>query len=460
MKNTLKKIYAQPSLIMLSIFIFTTFLFLEYFLLTRTTSWQRFLQDNNSWFIGLTIAMSLINTLFIAIVLTALVYVFEKIKEKTHTEVANSTMGIFLNLISVGCAVCGGLLLPVFGIAASLTAFPFQGLEIKLLSIILLYYSFTIISLRINGKLKTVSFKRSFLVGLSFILFVYLIPRLPINLNVFGSLAAKPVESTTATGASSEIFEQINPEKGYELNSIFGDLGPRMIEMGVIDKDKFIGVYEQNGQPLTKEQLAILTEGSNEKVKITRENSYFLLNFFWAAGLGNKSRVLTDGDMVKYGNGQAGGFASTGGWSLAKSNPMDYYAKETLIPMTSDQEALVEQVASNIYRPCCGNSTAFPDCNHGMALLSVLQLMASQGATEKQMYEAGKYFSAFWFPSNYYDLALFFKNKDNVEFKDLDAKKLLSQEYSSSQGWGRAKQWLQDKGIVEQPPRGGGGCGV
>lgn len=460
MRNTLKKIYSQPSFIMLSIFIFTTFIFLEYFLLTRTTSWQRFLQDNNPWYMWLTIGMSIINTFFVAVVLTTLIYVFEKVKEKTHTEVANSTMGVFLNLISVGCAVCGGLLLPVFGIAASLTAFPFQGLEIKLLSIILLYYSFTILSFRINGKLKNISFKRSFLVGLSFVFIVYLIPRLPIDINVFGTLAEKPVESTTTTGASSEIFEQINPEKGYELNTTFGDLGPRMLEMGVIDKDKFIGVYEQNGQPLTEEQLTILTKGSNEKIKITRENSYFLLNFFWAAGLGNKSKVLTDGDMVKYGNGQAGGFASTGGWSLAKSNPMDYYAKETLISMTSEHESLVEEVASNIYRPCCGNSTAFPDCNHGMALLSVLQLMASQGATEDEMYQAGKYFSAFWFPSNYYDLALYFQNTEQTEFKDLDPKKLLSAEYSSSQGWGRAKQWLQDKGIVEQPPRGGGGCGV
>ena len=47
-----------------------------------------------------------------------------------------------------------------------------------------------------------------------------------------------------------------------------------------------------------------------------------------------------------------------------------------------------------------------------MALLSVLQLLASNGATENQMFEAAKYYNAFWFPSNYYDLALYFKNKD------------------------------------------------
>ena len=39
---------------------------------------------------------------------------------------------------------------------------------------------------------------------------------------------------------------------------------------------------------------------------------------------------------------------------------------------------IVEEIAGNIYRPCCGNSTAFPDCNHGMAMLGLIELMVSQ----------------------------------------------------------------------------------
>src|SRR3989344_5145284 len=116
------------------------------------------------------------------------------------------------------------------------------------------------------------------------------------------------------------LFDQINPVAGYEINASFGQLGPKMIENGVIDLEKFKQTYEQNGQTLTEEQLELLTKGSNKKVKITRDNSYFLLNFFWAAGLANKAKVLTEGDIIKYGEGQVGNFASTGGWSLAKSN--------------------------------------------------------------------------------------------------------------------------------------------
>lgn len=257
------------------------------------------------------------------------------------------------------------------------------------------------------------------------------------------------------------LFDEINPVAGYEINAKYGDLGPRLLSSGAIDLEKFKSVYEKSNQPLTPEQEDILIKGSDDKIKITRDNSYFLLNFFWAVGLANKSKILDEGDMVKYGGTDGvGNFASTGGWTLAKGNAMNYYSKSDLIPLTKDQEELVDLVASNIYRPCCNNSTAFPDCNHGMALLGVLQLMAANGANQSQMYDAAKYFNAFWFPGNYYDLALYFKNKEGKSFKNIDAKVLLGRNYSSTSGWQSAKSWLTEKGIIEQPPKQGGGCGA
>ncbi len=261
--------------------------------------------------------------------------------------------------------------------------------------------------------------------------------------------------------SQDNVFDEVNPVSGFEIEASYGNLGPKMVAMGVIDADKFRSVYEKSGQSLSPEQEDILLKGSTQKIKITRENSYFLLNYFWAVGLANKSTILTDGDMMKYGGKQgAGNFASTGGWTLAKTDAMNYYSKSTLIPMTKEQEDRVALVASNIYRPCCNNSTAFPDCNHGMALLGVLQLMASSGASEKQMYDAGKYFNAYWFPGNYYDLALYFKNKEGQSYQDIDAKTLLSKEYSSASGAQSVKQWLIEKGLVQQPPKQGGGCGI
>ena len=274
-------------------------------------------------------------------------------------------------------------------------------------------------------------------------------------------LKSSPTVTTASTTNKDNLFNEINPVDGFEVDASYGNLGPKMTAMGVIDPEKFKSLYEKSNQPLTPEQEDVILKGSNEKIKITRDNSYFLLNFFWAVGLANKSKILDDGDMMKYGGKQgAGNFASTGGWTLGKGDAMSYYSKSTLIPLTKEQEERVDLVASNIFRPCCNNSTAFPDCNHGMALLGVLQLMASNDATESQMYEAGKYFNAFWFPGNYYDMALYFYNKEGKSFKDVDAKTLLSKDYSSASGWQSVKQWLVDKGLVQQPPKQGGGCGV
>ena len=287
---------------------------------------------------------------------------------------------------------------------------------------------------------------------------------LAVKLNLFGNLNLFKKNTpavVTTKGNNSEIFDEINPSQGFQINASFDDLGPKMIKSGVIDLEKFKSVYAKSNQPLTPEQETILTEGSSEKIKIDRENSYFLLNFFWAVGLNNKSKILDEGDMIKYGGLKgAGDFASTGGGSLARGPTMNYYSKTSLVPLTPDQEQLVDKVSSHIFRPCCNNSTAFPDCNHGMALLGVLQLMARNGATERDMYEAGKYFNAFWFPGNYYDLALYFKNKEGKNFSDIDAEVLLSKDYSSATGVKIIKQWLSEQGLVEEPPKTGGGCGV
>ncbi len=300
------------------------------------------------------------------------------------------------------------------------------------------------------------------LFGFLALILVYLIPRLPWSMkkNFFGSFVVSQKQLMKNPTNADEIFEMINPSSGYEIKASYEDLGPKMLASGVIDLEKFKNVYQQSGQPLTDEQLIILTKGSSQKIKITRENSYFLLNFFWAAGLANQSKILTEGEITKYGQDQIGNFASTGGWTLAKGEPMNFYAKEKLILLTDEQEKLVEKVASAVYRPCCNNSTAFPDCNHGMALLSVLQLLAKNGASEKEMFEAAKYFNAFWFPGNYYDLALYFKNKEKKEFSQIDGKIILGKDYSSASGWQQVKSWLASQGLIKEPPRQGGGCGV
>lgn len=485
-KKGLKQVYSS-SIVYYFMTLLTALnvLFIYYFVLTRTTTWEVFWQSNIAVYNYLQIILSLANAVLIGILLSMFFYILEKRKAALGGSLLEALGSLVYSVAATGCPVCGAILLPTLGVAASLTALPLGGLEIKSLTLLLLIYvaydySKNILGLCPARKVRLISFRKGYvefnfkkevledlkpiLVFVGFVIIIYLLPKLPTSLKVDfrkSSLTSVSASSKDSSNINADdLFTQINPAQGYEINATYGDLGPRMIKMGVIDLEKFKNVYEQAGQPLTSEQLEILTKGSNKKIKIDSKNAYFLLNFFWAAGLANKSKILTEGEITKYGKDQLGYFASTGGWTLAKGNAMDYYAKERLIPLTPEQEALVEKVASNIYRPCCDNSTAFPDCNHGMALLAVLQLMAANGAEEKEMYEAAKYFNAFWFPQSYYDLALYFKVKEGKEFKDIDPKVLMSADYSSVSGWQRVKKWLQDNGVLKEAPKGGTGCGV
>src|SRR3989344_6091313 len=161
----------------------------------------------------------------------------------------------------------------------------------------------------------------------------------------------------------SELEQLVVPPDGVVLPVIWQDLGTQLMETEVIDASKFT--------PLPN---------SSKQLVITRENAGVILNSFWALGLGNKNPILEEGEMMDPRYGGAGRFASTAGWTIAQGDPMSHYSRHTFMILTNEQQALVDKVSKGIYRPCCDNSTHFPDCNHGMAMLGLLELMASQGA--------------------------------------------------------------------------------
>lgn len=177
----------------------------------------------------------------------------------------------------------------------------------------------------------------------------------------------------------------------------WNNLGMKMVEAGVIDKEKFENLYAERGG-LSEVDKKLLYGVDNGNLVINSENSGVMLNMLWAFGLGNKNPILENGPMVDKQYGGAGNFASTGGWTLARGNAMAHYNMHSFITLTPEQQAMVERVAKNIYRPCCKNSTYFPDCNHGMAMLGLLELMASQEASEDEMYKIATEVNSYWFP--------------------------------------------------------------
>ena len=256
----------------------------------------------------------------------------------------------------------------------------------------------------------------------------------------------------------TELYEQVNPKDGYALPVSYGKLGPQLMEAGVIDYDAFISVMEASGDAIGNRQMDILKKGSDDQIVITAENAHFLLNFFWAVGLANKNSILTEGPMVQYSDGQIEGFASTGGWTLATKPVTELYASMDLIPLTPEQQARVEEVAAAVYRPCCDNYTLFPDCNHGMAMLGLLELMASQNASVDEMFNAAKYVNAYWFPQQTLETAIYFKANQNIDFTDADAQLVTGAQFSSGSGFAAVHQSLQTSGLLPQSPSQGGSC--
>lgn len=257
-----------------------------------------------------------------------------------------------------------------------------------------------------------------------------------------------------------DLMHQVNPPDGYTIPAVFGDSGPKMVAAGAIDLARFIDLYKQQDKPLSDDQLAILTSESDSKILITPQNAYFLLNFFWAYGLSNENPILTAGQMVSGGLENVGGFASVGGWSLGEKEPTRLYASTKMVTLSDEQQARLVEVASAVYRPCCNNPTHFPDCNHGMAMLGLLELMASQGATLDEMFETAKFVNAFWYPQQMLEVAIAYKTAKNMDFPAVDARAAVSKENFSGSGFQLLHSWLSQNGLLEQAPGSGGSCGV
>lgn len=264
------------------------------------------------------------------------------------------------------------------------------------------------------------------------------------------------MDSNTSTQASVSVGKEVLPIDGVVLPIKWSDLGRQMVDSGVIDKEKFESIYSRRGGLNMEEKELLYGYGdSDENLEINKENAGYLLNLLWAFGLSNKNPILEEGPMQspQYG-GDASRFASTGGWSLAKGNVMDHYSKHTFVTLTAEQQKLVERVSKNIYRPCCGNSTYFPDCNHGMAMLGLLELLASNGVSEGDMYRAALQVNSYWFPGTYLTIAKYFE-KRNVGWDEINPKEILASAYSSAQGY---RQILRE--VENIPQKGGVSCGV
>ncbi len=244
--------------------------------------------------------------------------------------------------------------------------------------------------------------------------------------------------------------EKVIPEKGFDLPISWEDLGPKLIAAGVIDPDKFIKAANLNS-----DEEKILEEGSNRPININSDNSQFVVDLLWAIGLAEKSNAYETGPMGTDYKKDAPNLSSTGGWTLARGDAMKYLGKSNFFNLDEAQEKRVENIAKNIYRPCCDNSTWFPDCNHGMAALAAIEMMVAKNLSDTEIYKNVLKLNSFWFSGTYLTTAQYFAEQ-GTPWEKIDAKQVLSAEYSSSTGASKTAQ----KVAPVQGPGGGAGCGA
>ncbi len=251
----------------------------------------------------------------------------------------------------------------------------------------------------------------------------------------------------------AKIQNKVVSEKGYKFSILWGDLGKRLVADGVIDEVKLAQAITGKDTLLDNDKKYLT--GTNETLELNQSNARFWLDVLWGLGLANKNRLLDEGDMKKYGDPAS--FASTGGYTLAKSKAMDYYSRYSYINLDEKKQALVEEIAGSVYRPCCGNSAAFPDCNHGMAMLALIELMASQNFSKDEIYKTALAFNTYWFPQTYLDIAYHFE-KNKRDYAKVSPAEILSKAFSSSQGYAVIRKQV---GLLAWPlTKSQGGCGA
>lgn len=411
---------------------------------------------------------------------------FPKIEQQ-----AGTGAGSLVAAAAAACPVCGSALLSAIGIAGGLAAFPFGGLELKVLSVALLALPIWL-TRRDLKKMeecgdatcpvpRDTSFSEEkdskWLIGSYALIVLFAI----IGWNMLKTdpamarfMASRNPESVSLTGSQSqnvsttnnpifdEVVAKVIPENGFQSKIMLGDSIVKLAQNGVIDAPKFTDIYKDRGG-FPDGLKDVLTTPSNKPILLTRENSGFYVNLLWPIGLANRMSS-NESSPVNQNNGKdLFNFASTGGWNLGKEeNGGSYFNKLNIVSLTPTQEALVTKIAQNSYRPCCNNSTFFQDCNHGSALLGLLQLGAAQGLSEDELWREALAFNSFWFSQQYIYNALYFKAVKNIDWDKVDPKVVMGKDFSSGSGSGNIQaEVAKIPNLIPQRGNGGGaGCGT
>jgi hypothetical protein len=248
-----------------------------------------------------------------------------------------------------------------------------------------------------------------------------------------------------------DAYDAVLPSRGTRTTVVFGDSLLRLVRAGTIDPEKFSALYAaRGGVPDWVRRL--FESSSSEPILISSATAPYLLNLLWPLGLATKTRFNADSPL----NGKRlATLASTAGWRLGRAGTgAAYFNKVTTLELSAEQEARVLAVARKTFRPCCNNSAFFQDCNHGSAMLGLLELGAAQGLSKRELYGLARTANGYWYPSQYVEMALFFATVQDTLWKDVDPARAVGAGFASASGWhANVRRPLLQTGLLEQAPR-------
>ncbi|GEM_PF-530037 len=229
-----------------------------------------------------------------------------------------------------------------------------------------------------------------------------------------------------------QVIEEVTPQAGFSTNVRWGDVVPKMIESGALDPVALENILvKRYGQTMKPEWQAVLA-GEDLTLSIDNENAVFMMYMLWALAKHNENQILADSPLAKYFTNYDIGVGRAG------------YNDTPLLALNPEQQALAKRVSENAYRPCCGNSTAAPDCSHGYSALGLIQLMAAQDFSEQEIFETFVQFNSFWFPETYIKTALYFQITEGKTWSEVDKELIAGAEYSTLRGSYKAKNFLKN----------------
>lgn len=250
------------------------------------------------------------------------------------------------------------------------------------------------------------------------------------------------------------------PTEGRPTGIVFGGSIARLIDGGVIDPAKFDQLYVARGNPMPG-WMADLLKGATgrEEIVFDLETAPHLLSLLWPVGLATRTSFNAQSPIA---GENVDSYASTGGWPLGQADMGGiYFNSVDTVDLNDVQSELVLDLAQRIFRPCCDNSTFFQDCNHGSAVLGLLELGAAQGADRPKLENAALAASAFWYPDQMTEVAIHREILENESFADTVPMELLGAARFSISGWmHNVHEPLARSGLLPQVSGGQSGCGV